>query len=142
MKPWIKVGAIVILVIGITGILTGLYFYNLKSKDLRKVKPDVTITSVDLQKAFEENEKEASAKYIGKVIEVRGEIASYKPGEKNSFNISLRTGNDLSLIICTLPVIPDSTGLSAGGTIAIRGVCSGYLMDVLMNNCVLIAKAH
>jgi tRNA_anti-like len=138
MKPFIRIGLIIIFILAVTGILTGLYFYNLKPKDLNNVKPDFTFTAEDFQKAFEEIEKAASAKYINKIIELKGEIVSFKQGENNSFNISLKTGNELSLIICTFPSIPDSTGLKAGGKITIRGVCSGFLMDVLLNNCAII----
>ena len=95
------------------------------------------MTSIDLQKAFETDEAGSSAKYINKIIEVTGEIASVKPGEKSFINVSLRTGSDLSSVICTFPA-SDTTFFKTGNQITVRGICSGFLMDVLLNNCAII----
>ena len=137
MKPLIKIALAVVLFIAIAGIGTGLYLFNLKHKDLSKVKPDVVITATDLQKAFEENENVATARYVKKVIEVSGEISSMKPGENNTFSILLKTGSDMSSVICTFPASVKPENMAAGSSVTIRGECSGYLMDVLLNNCAI-----
>ena len=140
MKTPVKIALAVVFIIAVGGILAALYLYNLKPKDLQKVKPDFIITSTALQKAFEEDEKGSSAKYINKIIEVSGEIESVKPGEKNTFSITLKTGSDYSSVICTFPVIPETTILKTGNRITLRGECSGFLMDVLLNNCATIEE--
>ena len=78
MKTPVKIALAVVFIVAVGGILAALYLYNLKPKDLQKVKPDFIITSTALQKAFEEDEKGSSAKYINKIIEVSGEIESVK----------------------------------------------------------------
>jgi hypothetical protein len=138
MKTSVKIALFVVFFLAVAGIGFALYLYNLKPKDLQKVKPDFVVTATDIQKAFEENEKASSEKYINKIIEVSGEIASVRPGEKNALNISLRTGNDLSNINCTFPTPGDTTNLKKGNQITLRGKCSGFLMDVLLNNCAVI----
>jgi hypothetical protein len=130
---WIALFAIFFIALAVIG--AGIYFYTLKPKDLEKVKPDFVMTSVELQKLFEENESVASARFINKIIEVSGEISSVKPGENNTFNVALKTGNELSSIICTFPGGSPAGNLKQGSRITIRGECSGYLMDVLLNNC-------
>jgi len=140
MKTPVKIALAVVFIVAVGGILAALYLYNLKPKDLQKVKPDFIITSTALQKAFEEDEKGSSAKYINKIIEVSGEIESVKPGEKNTFSITLKTGSDYSSVICTFPVVPETTILKTGNQITLRGECSGFLMDVLLNNCVTIEE--
>jgi hypothetical protein len=142
MKPFVKVALFVVFFLAVGGILAALYYYNLKPEDLKKSKPDYVISAPDLQKAFEENEKASSEKYINKILEVSGEISSAKPGEKSSFNVSLKTGNPLSSVICTFPSVADSALFKTGTSIAIRGICSGFLMDVLLNNCALIKNPH
>jgi hypothetical protein len=138
MRTSIKIALFVVFFLALGGIFTGLYLYNLKAKDLQKYKPDFVTSPTELQKAFEADEKAASAKYINKIIEVSGEIATVKKGEKNTMNVSLKTGSDLSSVICTFPVVPDTTKLKAGNQVTVRGECSGYLMDVLLNNCVVV----
>lgn len=138
MKTYLKIALFVITFIAISAILAALYMYNLKHTDRAKAKPDFVITATLLQKAFEDNEIASSAKYINKIIEVSGKIASIKPLENNIVNISLETGSDLSSVICTLPAITEPSKFSAGDEITLRGECSGFLMDVLLNNCAVI----
>jgi hypothetical protein len=138
MKIYVKIVLFVVFFLALGGILAALYFYNLKAKDLHKVRPDFVTSSTEFQKAFEADEKAASAKYINKIVEVSGEIASARRGEKNTMNVSLKTSSDLSSVICTFPIVLDTTILKTGNQITIRGECSGFLMDVLLNNCVVV----
>jgi hypothetical protein len=138
MKTYIKVALFFVSFITLAGILAALYMYNLKHTDMAKAKPDYVITATQLQKEFEDNETTASAKYTNKIIEVTGKIVSIKPADNNVTNITLATGSDFSSVICTFPAIADPSKLLQGSEITLRGECSGYLMDVLLNNCAVI----
>ncbi len=138
MKTYIKVSLFVVFFVALAGILGALYLYNLKAEDLSKAKPDFKISAILLQKEFEDNESTASSKYTKKVIEVTGTIASVTPAENNIVNITLTTGSSMSSVICTLPAIRDGSVFSQGDEITLRGECSGFLMDVLLNNCAVI----
>jgi cytochrome c-type biogenesis protein CcmE len=137
MKKNLKIALIVITILALAGAAIGMYLYNLEPKDLGQVKPDFIVTSTELQQSFEEDETAAIAKYVNKIVEVSGEIGSVEKGENNSVNISLKTNNSISSIICTFPSGVDSEKIKEGSPITVRGECSGYLMDVLLNNCVL-----
>jgi len=138
MKTYIKIALFIVSFIALSGILAALYYYNLNHTDMAKAKPDFVITASVLQKAFEDNETAASAKYINKILEITGTIASVKPAENNVLSISLVTGSDFSSIICTFPAIADPSKFRVGDKISLRGECSGFLLDVLLNNCALI----
>ena len=140
MKTTYKIALLVVFFIALAGIFAALYMYNLQHKDLQKVKPDYVMTATDLQKAFEDDEIAATAKYVKKVIEIRGLIESLKAGEDNTLNISLKTGSDLSSVICTFQSVSDLSGFNPDEQITLRGECSGFLMDVLLNNCSVIQK--
>lgn len=140
MKPLIKITLAIVLFIAIAGIGAALYLFNLKHKDLSRIKPDFVITATDLQKAFEENESGATVRYVNKVIEVSGEVSSVKPGENNTISILLKTGSDMSSVICTFPASGNPVTVTTGLSVTIRGECSGYLMDVLLNNCAIAKK--
>lgn len=142
MKSKLKIVIFVVFLLAIAGIGIGIYLFNLKPKDLNKVKPDFTLTASDLFKYFEENEADATKRYVNKIIEISGEVRSAKPGENGSLNISLKTGNDFSSIICTFPGGSYPENVTEGSRITIRGECSGYLMDVLLNNCSVIKPAE
>jgi hypothetical protein len=138
MKPFVKIALFVVCFIALSAILAALYMYNLKHTDMAKAKPDFVITASSLQKEFEDNETAASTRYINKILEVTGTIASVKQAGNNVLNISLITGSDLSSVICTFPAIADSSKFRTGNEITLRGECSGFLMDVLLNNCAVI----
>lgn len=138
MKTYVKVSLFFVAFIALAAILAALYMYNLKHTDMAKANPDFVIASTLLQKEFEDNESAASIKYINKIIEVTGKIASIKPADNNSINITLSTASDLSSVICTFPAITDPSKLKTGDEITVRGECSGFLMDVLLNNCAVI----
>jgi hypothetical protein len=113
--------------------------FNKKHVDTSKAKPDYVVTAIALEKDFEDNEVSASGRYINKIIEVSGAIASVT-SDSSHLNISLKTGNDMSAVICTFPSSTEAAKLKAGDEITLRGECSGFLMDVLMKNCAIVAK--
>jgi hypothetical protein len=140
MKPYIKIALFVVLFIALSGILVGLIMFNKKHPDTAKTRPDFIITAVALQKEFDNNEAAASARYINKILEVNGRIASVTPADSSHLNIALKTGSDMSSVICTFPAISGSPSFKSGDEITLRGECSGFLMDVLLNNCAIVVK--
>jgi hypothetical protein len=140
LKSARKIILFVILLTGLAGIIAGIRFYNLRNKNLLKEKPDFTITAEELRKEFESDEIASTSKFVNKIVEVTGVVSSIDKGENNALNVTLTTGSSLSSIICTFSGNTDTSGLKAGQAVTLRGECSGFLMDVLLNNCVLISK--
>jgi uncharacterized protein YxeA len=138
MKTYLKILLGVVLLFILAGIGNGLYLFTKQHKNLGKAKPDYVITAVDLQKAFEDNEATATTKYVTRILEIEGEVESVKQGEKNILSVTLKSGSDMSSVICTFEATTDPAKFTAGSHVTVRGECSGFLMDVLMNNCVLV----
>jgi hypothetical protein len=138
MKLYVKIALGVVFFFIIVAIVVAFYMFNLKHADMVKAKPDFIITATALQKAFEDNETEASVKYVKKIIEVTGEIVTISPADTSNTNIALKTGNTVSSVICTCHSTQDISKFKAGEEVTIRGECSGFLMDVLLNNCAII----
>jgi hypothetical protein len=137
-----RITALIVVVLGICGIVYGIFLFNKKASDLNDVKPQFTVSSTELFSDFDSNEKAATAKYAGKVVEVSGKVAQveFSPAD-STVSITLRDDDQLSGVICTLAKhIEKSPEIKTGETISIRGECSGMLMDVLLNNCVLVGK--
>ena len=138
MKPYLKILLGVVVLFILAGIGSGLYLFTKQHRNIGKAKPDFVIAAVDLQKAFEDNEAAATAKYVKKILEIEGEVESAKTGEKNILSVTIKTGSDMSSVICTFAAETDPAKFTAGSRVTVRGECSGFLMDVLMNNCVKI----
>lgn len=135
-----KVALMLVFFLAMGGVLAGLYMYNLKDKDLKNVKPDFKMTATELQGAFEADEASAGAAYINKIIEVSGEVETVKQGENQTTVITFRTENPLSAVSCTFQAGSGTPDFTAGDQATIRGRCSGFLMDVLLNNCSSVNK--
>jgi hypothetical protein len=140
MRTSIKITLFVVFFLAVGAIGVAIYMYNLKPAELQNVPPDYTMASSDLLNAFVNDEAGANEKYVNKVIEVSGEVLGVVSGQDNSYSISLKTGGDPTFIICALHKTEGLVLPRVGEDIIIRGTCSGYLMDILMNNCVIIKK--
>jgi hypothetical protein len=140
MKYYVKIALFFVVFIAIGSILAALILFNKKHPDTAKVKPDFVLTATVLQKDFENNETAASSKYINKILEVTGTIVSVTAADSTNTNISLKTGNEMSSVICTFHKLADTSRFIPGNEISLRGECSGFLMDVLLNNCSIIIK--
>ncbi len=91
----------------------------------------------ELLTEFNGNLEKANATFIEKVIEVEGVIkeVSYL---NNRHTIILKSKSfTQSFVICDMsPKNNDRTNeFVVGNTIVLRGVCKGYLLDVIMLNC-------
>lgn len=139
MKPYVKVALFFVLFIAAGGILAALWLYNKQHADTSTAKPDYVITAEALHSEFASGEAAATARYSGKILEVSGKISAVR-SDPRATTISLETTDMTSSVLCTLSTVVDDSKLGIGDMITIRGECSGFLMDVLLNNCSIIAK--
>lgn len=138
MKKFYRIGLIVLIIVVLGGVFIGIYLFNLKDKDLKEVKPDFALTANDLLNTFEADEPAADSTYLNRIIDVTGIVESVKFGENNAVNVSFKTENPLSAVICTFNSTPDNFRIEPDDTVTIRGELTGFLMDVLLNNCVIV----
>lgn len=122
-------------------IIASLYFYweyNRKSADLVNTKPAFIVTASNLVSDFETDEAAANKKFLGKVIQVNGVLASADYSQDTLINITL--GDGLHRVGCQFDK-RHSAGiekLQEMHTISVKGICTGYLMDVELNRCVIV----
>lgn len=140
-KIFVFLGAILFLFLGIL-FLAGLYFRYMPDKNYSKVKADYTLQATALLSEFEKNEAKANQKYMDKVIEVNGIIAEITKDQKGATVVALRNTEAFSGVLCTLQESSDEAiqKYAIGKSIKIRGVCTGMLMDVVLNKCVVIKE--
>jgi tRNA_anti-like len=126
-----------ILVIGTTG---GIVAYKMWTKPHRNVEEAaaLSVAATKLATEYENNEPQANSDYLDKVLEVTGEISKISKNQKGEPVITLK-GTDMGGIICTLEsAMPATT--KTGATVVVRGICTGYLSDVVLVRCVLKTK--
>ena len=97
-------------------------------------KADISIDAATLLHDFETNEKAANAKYLDKVILVTGTV-EYIKTDSAGFTVYL-TEDGVSGVLCSFDRnAVDSKIFRKGEKASVKGICSGYLMDVVLNKC-------
>jgi hypothetical protein len=129
--------AILLLVVALGGALV-VWKYTFRKSDLNVAlqKVDVEITAADLLQAFESDESKANELYLDKVLLVTGAVESVSE-DSVGISVYLKIPDDLSGIICGFDKTASVESVEKGSVVRIKGMCTGYLMDVVMNRCSL-----
>lgn len=120
---------LILLTLGIIGLLIGVQMYFKAPEHIGNLKTDYQIDASSLLSAFEDDEISANTKYLDKVIEVNGAVEKkeIKDGKLTAY---LETGNPLSNVIFQFENQDEK--IIEGEQITLKGICTGYLMDVVM----------
>ena len=114
-------------------------FENLEQSP--KVTPDsnpsVIITASKLYKEYNSNEIAADEKYKGKIIEVTGVIRDIGNDIMDNAYITLVGDEYFGDIQCYFNEKSVVAKLSKGKRITVIGSCSGLMMNVQINNCIV-----
>lgn len=112
--------AIIITAAAITG-------YVLWNKPHKNIKDAVAakINAVYLYNLFITDSAKARSLYSDKAVQVWGEIAKVSLNQLSQQIILIKTSVPDGYINCTME--EKTAGLKAGDTIAIKGICSGYI---------------
>lgn len=108
----------------------GYYMYNKPVEGLEFKKADYNLSPLELVKEFQNDEETANLKFLNKVIKVTGMIASIEEE-----HITLEVEGAFAQVICEMKLASALKNLSKGQEITIKGLCTGYLMDVVLVNC-------
>ena len=124
-----------IILLGIVGSAVGFYLFNKPLESTKILKTDFIINAVDLLNAFENDEMQANQKFLDKVIEVKGNIQKIEV--KNSkTTVYLDADNLMSSVIFQLE--DQASNLKKGQEVTLKGICTGYLMDVVLVRAVKV----
>src|SRR6185503_9008371 len=118
------------LVVILAGVL--LYLYNKPSRNVAGEK-GIPVTATELYQKFTSNELQANQVYLNKVLQVSGQVLEVKSTQHAGKVVVLNTGDPLFGVACTL----DNAQMQAvkpGEKIIIKGVCTGYLSDVVLTH--------
>ena len=127
---------IAILIIGILGVFVAYKMYNKPHVNVAETKSDITLTADKIINDFSSDESKANTLYLEKIIEVSGEISELNVVKEKGI-ITLKTKDDFGSVLCHLS--DESTkkmsSLKEGQTISVKGICTGYLLDVILVKC-------
>jgi DNA/RNA endonuclease YhcR with UshA esterase domain len=125
-KIWLVISVIVLLGGG-----TAYYLYNKPVASTARQKAEVQISAAELVAGYEADEETADQSYLGKIVEVTGKVSEVQNTDDKT-RIVLETGSPMSTVICELEDTSVVSGITPGKNITVKGVCSGYLGDVIL----------
>ena len=96
------------------------------------------ISAVALFDSFQHNEPLANKAFLGKAIEVTGKIVNVKTNNIGQTVVYLQSHDPMFGINCTFKNAVYS--IQKNDIIIFKGICTGYLDDVILNNGQLINK--
>lgn len=136
-KNIIKWGLLSVLVILITAGFVGYKMYTKPHRNVERAKA-IAISAIQLATEYETNEPVANSKYLDKILQVNGEINEISKNQKGETVIVLK-GTDMGTIRCTLEgvVAPE---IKTGSSTVVKGICTGYLTDVVIVRCIFQNK--
>lgn len=126
----------------VVGLVLGYIYINHDYRtNILHAEPSFNLDAQQLFEEFTMDEGKANGKYLGKVIEVKGHVESIRT-EESSINVYLDTDAPFGQVVCQLntDLASDNLKRFEGGSILIKGECSGMLMDVILVNGVILTE--
>ena len=130
-----------ILILATIGAFVGYKMYNKPHINVLETSTDINITANKIIDDFSSDENTANTKYLDKIIEVKGLITSTKIDKEKGIVI-LHTNDDFGSVICHLSeeATKKMSSLKLGQTVTLKGICTGFLMDVILVKCEILTN--
>lgn len=125
--------AVGLLVVVISGVLIYQEIFK-EASSLEDKKADLVVKATILAEEYADDEAKGNEKYLGKILQVSGEISEIEGGAP--LTVVLK-GNGMTQIRAELQEVPDKIP-EVNDTIVVRGSCSGLLLDVVLHNAVIL----
>jgi hypothetical protein len=117
------------------------YQYFRPPENVADMNPDMKVNAQTIGKDYMEDEMNADKKYLGKTVDIIGRVSEIHNPEGNGEGQTIyfeanETGAPVAVVM--------NSGVSGddlpnnGDSVLIRGICTGFLMDVTFNRGVVI----
>ena len=137
MKNFLSLISIIFFVIIAFGSLEEFESLDDEPKITADTKPNLIVSARKLYEEYNANEIAADEKYKGKIIQVTGIIRDIGNDIMDNAYITLIGDQYFGDIQCYFREKSIVAGLSKGNRIIVMGSCSGLMMNVHLNNCIV-----
>ena len=131
----------IILILSLLIFLGGFIAYKMYNKphvNVAETSSDVSLEAVKIVDDFSSDEIMANTTYLDKIVQVSGIINSIKT--ENETVIVALAGNSFGDVLCYLSEKSKTkvNTLKEGQRVTLKGICTGFLLDVVLVKCALI----
>jgi len=131
-------------ILAFLGVLAVMLFFVLKQMnkehvDVKKTAPNMIIAVDEILSDYQNDEEKANSRFTDKIIQLKGVISKISTQNDNA-TVTLMSPNFDATVICSFQSEESLSVLKykEGGEISLKGICKGYLLDVVLVNCVHI----
>jgi len=133
-----------LIVILILAIGSGIFVYlqwNKPHRDPEKEK-GLAVSAEQLFNDYEQNETTANGQYLNKTLEISGIVIDKGQNQEGTPTLMLEAGRPMSGVQLTFNIkFKDKLAdLNVGDKIVAKGICTGFLTDVIITDAVLLEK--
>ena len=128
---WIFI-ALLLLVLG-----TGIYLVNMPQKRIDAQSIDVNMNATALYKNYIADEALGNKNYIDKILLIEGKIREISKDEMEASVFLLAENGASGGVLCTFEKNQNTSKYKVGDKVIVKGKCTGMLMDVVLNKCIL-----
>ena len=119
-------------------ILVVRWIFQPAAKSVEKQEAEFMFGSSALVHEFETDEEMANSLYLDKVIQVKGTVNNVSD-DGTVVVVTLKDPESVSGVLCSFDVNSvSSEKLITGTEITVKGICTGYLLDVVLTKCALV----
>ncbi|MDD7913079.1 OB-fold protein [Polaribacter ponticola] len=129
----------IVLILGLTTVLLAYKMYNKPHINVANSSANIILTANKIVNDFTSDENAANTKYLEKIIEVKG-VISKREIENGKGIITLKTNDEFGSVLCHLSEVASKNvnAIKEGDVVSVKGICTGYLMDVVLVKCEII----
>ena len=127
-------GVLVIIIL----IITVKWIFQPASKSVQKEEAEFMFGASALVNEFITDEQMANSLYLDKIIQVTGTVNNIVDDE-SVIVVSLKDPESTSGVLCSFDKsVLSADDLTVGTKITVKGVCTGFLLDVVLTKCSLV----
>ena len=133
---------IAVLLVGVLSFVGVYYFvFYRPTHHVRDIASEeaIVVGAKDIVKEFQTNESASNTKYLNKVAEISGEVIEAKKDQTGKPTVTLKSDDSFSNVFVTLRG-DKQLEVKGGATITIRGVVTGFLSDVVINDGIVVKQ--
>lgn len=112
------------------------FIWNKPKQDVKDAKA-IPVLATAIFSEYSTNEKTANAKYIDQIVEVKGEVNNVSKNAEGKTVVLLKTDDLMFGVNCTME---EDVQIQTGEQVSIKGICTGYLTDVVLIRCYKIKE--
>jgi hypothetical protein len=125
-----------LLLAALAGGIIGYRMWNKPHREVAGASADVNLEATELYAQYTTDEAAANALYLDKIVQVCGTVVQVS-NENGLVTVQLDSGDLMGGVLCELDNLSthERTEFPAGERACFKGICTGYLSDVVLNRC-------